>query len=104
EVNASNDQAVILPVEEVSLEVVVTTESQHSSDNVTRPAHTNEPAAEEGVHTTSFSSGAWSSNTPIPDLATSQGPYTGVRGVKRLRHPECDDTPSTSRFRTLENN
>ncbi|KAI2650911.1 hypothetical protein H4Q32_028245 [Labeo rohita] len=90
--NAFNDQVVVLPIEEALLEVVVTTESQHSSDNVTRPTHTNEPAPEVGVHTASIRSGSGSN------------PYTGVRGVKRLRYPGCDDTPSTSHFRTLENN
>ncbi|KAL0146560.1 hypothetical protein M9458_058191 [Cirrhinus mrigala] len=104
EVNASNDQLVILPAEEALLEIVVTAELQHSSDNVTGPAHTNEPTPEVEVHTPDVMSSSGSCNTAIPDAATSEGSFTGVRGVKRLRHPGCDDTPSTSRFRTLENN
>ncbi|KAL0152881.1 hypothetical protein M9458_051814 [Cirrhinus mrigala] len=104
EVNDSNDPLVILPAEEALLEIVVTTELQHSSDNVIGPTHTDEPTPEVEVHTPDIRSGSGSCNTAIPDAATSEGSFTGVRGVKRLRHPGCDDTPSTSRFRTLENN
>ncbi|XP_058602536.1 G-box-binding factor-like [Onychostoma macrolepis] len=87
--NGSDSQVITLPAEEALQEDVVGTESRHEPDNVTRPSHG--PSLEEGTHTS---------------LATSPQ-CTGGQGVKRRRLPEedeVDDSPSTRRLRTSENN
>ncbi|KAF4102658.1 hypothetical protein G5714_015541 [Onychostoma macrolepis] len=87
--NGSDSQVITLPAEETLQEDVVGTESRHEPDNVTRPSHG--PSLEEGTNTS---------------LATSPQ-CTGGQGVKRRRLPEedeVDDSPSTRRLRTSENN
>ncbi|KAF4102661.1 hypothetical protein G5714_015544 [Onychostoma macrolepis] len=94
--DGSDSQVITLPAEEALQEDVVGTESRHEPDNVTRPSHG--PSSEEGTHT------SLATNPPAPELSPQ---CTGGQGVQRRRLPEedeVDDSPSTRRLRTSENN
>ncbi|XP_016329674.1 uncharacterized protein LOC107678790 [Sinocyclocheilus anshuiensis] len=102
----SDSHVVILPTEEALQEVVVSSESRHETNNVIRTTPERVTSSEEGSHTLIASTSDHTpaaSSSPTPQLRSQ---HTGGQGVKRLRLQEqdTDDSPTTTRLRTSENN